>query len=133
MKVFDIVPIGKPRMTRRDRWKKRPCVLGYFAFRDQVRAAGITLPNSGYHVTCIMPMPPSWSRKKRERLRGQMHEQKPDKDNLEKALLDAVFKDDAKVWNGMISKIWGEKGRIIVDCVPFDVDQYRESLEDFTK
>ena len=29
--------MGKPRMTQRDKWKKRPCVLRYHAFRDKMR------------------------------------------------------------------------------------------------
>ncbi|HFT7716341.1 RusA family crossover junction endodeoxyribonuclease, partial [Klebsiella pneumoniae] len=26
MKIYDITPIGKPRMTRADKWKQRPAV-----------------------------------------------------------------------------------------------------------
>ncbi|HHO8465047.1 TPA: RusA family crossover junction endodeoxyribonuclease, partial [Klebsiella pneumoniae] len=26
MKIYDITPIGKPRMTRADKWKLRPAV-----------------------------------------------------------------------------------------------------------
>ncbi|HHE6457291.1 TPA: RusA family crossover junction endodeoxyribonuclease, partial [Proteus mirabilis] len=34
MKVFNIEPVPKPRMTQADKWKKRPPVLKYFAFKD---------------------------------------------------------------------------------------------------
>ncbi|EPC1806961.1 RusA family crossover junction endodeoxyribonuclease, partial [Klebsiella pneumoniae] len=27
MKIYDITPIGKPRMTRADKWKQRPAVM----------------------------------------------------------------------------------------------------------
>ena len=37
MKVYDITPMGKSRMTRADKWKKRPEVLRYRAFCDEVR------------------------------------------------------------------------------------------------
>ena len=61
-------------------------------------------------------MPKSWSRKKREQLDGQPHLQKPDLDNLAKALLDAFYRDrdDAHVWRfSAIEKRWAEEGCII--------------------
>lgn len=76
---------------------------------------GIRLPESGYHVTFVIPMPKSWSKKKRAQHVGQPHQQKPDKDNLEKALLDAVFDEDSHVWDGRVTKIWGETGQIIIE------------------
>ncbi|MCK4901406.1 MAG: RusA family crossover junction endodeoxyribonuclease [Anaerolineales bacterium] len=112
---YSITPIPKPRMTRSDKWKKRPDVLRYRAFADEVRLKGVELPESGYHVTFVLPMPPSWSKKKRLAMSGQPHQQKPDKDNLEKALLDALFQDDSHIWDGRVTKIWGEQGEIIVD------------------
>lgn len=112
MQVFDICPIPKPRMTQRDRWAKRPAVLRYRAFCDEVRFRGVTLPESGWHVTFVLPMPDSWSKKKRAAMNGMPHQLKPDKDNLEKALLDAIFDDDARIWDGRVTKIWGERGCI---------------------
>jgi len=32
-------PIPKPRQTRRDKWARRPCVLRYREWADQIRAA----------------------------------------------------------------------------------------------
>lgn len=117
---YPITPLGKPRMTQRDKWAKRPAVLRYRAFCDEVRARGVTLPESGYHVLFVLPMPKSWSKQKREAMRGQAHQQKPDKDNLEKALLDAVFKDDSRVWDGRVSKVWGDVGEIVIrEAEPF--------------
>ena len=34
---LNITPCPKPRMTKADRWRKRPSVLKFFAFRDAVR------------------------------------------------------------------------------------------------
>lgn len=112
MQIFTIDPVPKPRMTQADRWKKRPPVLRYFAFKDRVRELGIKLPVSHYHVIFVIPMPKSWSKKKRAEMLHQPHQQRPDKDNLEKALLDAVFDEDSAVWDGRVSKIWGEIGEI---------------------
>ena len=43
--IFRVTPIGKPRMTQRDRWKKRPPVVRYHAFKDQLRACLVPLPD----------------------------------------------------------------------------------------
>ncbi|CAM8324105.1 RusA family crossover junction endodeoxyribonuclease [Enterobacter asburiae] len=119
MNIYDITPVSKPRMTQRDRWVKRPATAAFWAFKAEVRQLGICLSESGYHVTFIIPMPKSWSQKKRAQLNGQAHQQKPDKDNLEKALLDAIFDDDSRVWDGRVTKLWGEKGQIIIgECAP---------------
>ncbi|CNL09497.1 Holliday junction resolvase [Yersinia mollaretii] len=45
---------------------------------------------------------------------GKPHQTKPDKDNLEKALLDAIFEDDCRIWDGRVTKLWGEIGKIII-------------------
>ena len=45
---------------------------------------------------------------------GRPHQQKPDVDNLLKALMDALFDDDCKVWSVAVSKVWGESGKITV-------------------
>ncbi|EKP8507631.1 RusA family crossover junction endodeoxyribonuclease [Escherichia coli] len=114
MAKYSITPLGKPRMTRADKWKQRPPVLRYRVFCDEVRLSGITLPESGAHVVFVLPMPASWSQKKRASMSGAAHQQKPDIDNLTKSLLDALFDDDAHIWDIRSSKIWGYEGAIVV-------------------
>jgi Holliday junction resolvase RusA-like endonuclease len=111
--IYDIDPVGKPRMTRRDKWAQRPAVMRYRTFCDAIRAAGVTLPESP-HVTFTLPMPASWSRYKRSQHEGQPHRQRPDADNLLKALLDALYDEDAHVWDVRVSKRWGRTGQIII-------------------
>ena len=115
IRVYQITPVAAPRQTRADRWKQRPAVMKYRAFRDECRIRGVTLPDSGYHITFVLPMPKSWSEKKRKAMDGAPHQQKPDRDNLEKGLLDALFQDDAHVWDGRTTKRWGRTGRIIIE------------------
>ncbi|WP_334254054.1 RusA family crossover junction endodeoxyribonuclease [Mannheimia indoligenes] len=114
IREYRITPMGKPRMTRSDKWKQRPEVLRYREFKDEVRLNKVSLPESGYHITFVLPMPKSWSKKKKAEMDGKPHQQKPDKDNLEKALLDALFDDDCRIWDGRVSKVWGETGKIII-------------------
>lgn len=123
-KIYNIVPNTKPRMTQRDKWKKRPCVLQYHAFKDEVRLKKVDLPEA-YHIIFILPIPESWSKKKKAAMDGQPHKQTPDKDNLEKALLDAIYGDDSHKWDGRVTKIWGKVGQIIVkEIKPFDFYSY---------
>lgn len=114
--VFNLVPCPKPRMTQRDKWRKRDCVLRYRAFSDELRglAGDWLVPESGAHVTFFMPLPLSYSRKKRAALMNQPHRAKPDIDNLEKAFLDALCEDDSYIWDLRKTKLWSEKGRIEV-------------------
>jgi Holliday junction resolvase RusA-like endonuclease len=66
-------------------------------------------------------MPRSWSKKKRDDFRGKPHLPTPDKDNLEKAFLDALFSkrtgrktSDSHVWDGRVVKLWDDEGSIFV-------------------
>lgn len=114
---YPITPVPKPRQTQADRWKKRPPVLRYHAFADECRVRKVQVPECGAHITFVLPMPASWSNKKRDAMDGQPHQQKPDSDNLVKALLDAVHKEDCAVWDYRVTKIWGEVGAIIVQAM----------------
>lgn len=111
---YPITPVGKPRMTQRDKWKGRDCVKRYHAFKDECRIHKVKLHLSGDHVTFILPMPKSWPEKKKVNMDGKPHQLKPDWDNLAKALQDAVMPDDCKVWNCQVSKFWGREGKIII-------------------
>lgn len=113
MRIYDIIPNTKPRMTRSDKWKQRPCVMKYWAFKDEVKSNKVTLPEA-HHVVFVIPMPGHWSIKKRLEMDEQPHKQTPDKDNLEKALLDALYSNDSHIWDGRTSKVWGREGKIII-------------------
>jgi len=115
---FRVLPCPAPRMTRADAWKNRPCVLRYRRFRDDLRLGakkiGYTLQPI-LNITFILPMPESWSAKKRLAMNGTPHQQRPDRDNLLKAFQDTFEGDDGFVWDGRTTKLWGEVGKIIVE------------------
>ena len=71
------------------------------------------------NLTCFIPMPDSWSEKKKRTMEGKRHTQKPDRDNLEKGVCDAlnkiVWKDDGQVCDGRTSKYWSRTGRIEIE------------------
>ena len=103
MTFYAISPMAAPRMTKRDRWKNRPVVVAYFAFRDEVRARRVEVPIPS-KVIFWMPMPKKWSNKKRREMDSAPHLIRPDLSNMLKALEDAVFHEDAIVWS-----VWPEK------------------------
>ena len=116
---FLITPVPKPRQTQADKWKKRPAVMRYRAFADEARLKIKTLPAQPIHVVFVLPMPPSWSVRKRVLHNYQPHLQKPDVDNLAKALFDALLPDgDEKLYDVRISKLWGRKPEIWVRPIP---------------
>lgn len=113
---YGIQPVPAPRMTRSDKWRSppRPCVQRYFKFRDQVKQLGVRI-SSPCRITFRLPMPKSWSKKKRASFNGKPHMNVPDLDNLIKALCDAVHDDDAHLWSIYAEKFWGEEPEIRVE------------------
>lgn len=57
-------------------------------------------------------MPKSWSKKKRNTMASLPHQQKPDLDNLFKALADALHIDDSHIHRISATKIWSEASGI---------------------
>ena len=114
--VYDIEPVAKPRMTRRDKWLKppRPKVAKYWAFKAQCQYERVILPEAGAEIIFQVAMPKSWSKKKKIAMVMTGHQQTPDLDNFIKALLDSVYQDDSKVWHYTARKIWGMQGQIII-------------------
>ena len=89
-------------------------MLRYRAFADEARALGITIPEKGATLIFGMPMPKSWSKKKRSDMLGKGHQQRPDLDNILKSCFDAVMKEDCAVWEIHCVKIWANDGFIEV-------------------
>ncbi len=108
VKFYPITPVSKPRMTQCVKWKRTPHQCRYYAFKDRVRLSSVSVPNAGSHIIFVMPMPKSWSKKEKIRLAGTGHQSTPDKDNLEKALLDCIYTEDKQVWDARVTKVWGE-------------------------
>ena len=125
---LNITPCPKPRMTKADRWRKRPSVLKIFASRDAVRQykESKVVLQSAYHAHHLefesfeigfhVPMPKSWSKKKKGYMNGSAHQQRPDLDNYLKAWKDSVYEEDAIVWRVKASKLWTDgTGHIVVN------------------
>lgn len=110
-------PIAAPRMTQSDRWKQRPCVVQYRSWKDLIRLHCSPIPAALEVVSlswvAYFAPPESWSKKKKQATIGTLHRTKPDRDNLDKALLDALFPDgDQAIAQGTIRKEWGTFERL---------------------
>ena len=126
--LFDVIPMGAPRMTQSDRWKTNPkhidprkrqrmCVAQYFAFKNvllhQAKQMNFELKNT-LDALYLIPMPNSWSEKKKQRMNGMPCEVKPDTDNITKGIKDTFCKNDSNVWYEKAEKRWAYKGSIII-------------------
>lgn len=113
-RFWPIVPAAAPRQSQRDKWKPTTTVLRYRAFRDECRIRKVWAPQPGDTVIFFMPIPNSATQKRRDALHGTPHMQKPDVDNLKKALMDASYADDAHIWAIEPLKFWSKQPGIYI-------------------
>ena len=122
----DIVP--KPRMTKADTWKKRPVVMKYWQFKDEIsrqaKDQDFILPDE-FTIKVYIKMPQSWSKKKKESLHMKPHKQRPDLDNILKAVQDCLSTEDCGVWELYASKQWvnSENSYIIIEKLEKDMQE----------
>jgi len=116
---MEFTPVGKPRMTQRDKWLNPPraevvryrlaqraleayCMANHFTLGDEIIA------------TFVLPMPNSWSEKKKKLMDGTPHQQKPDIDNILKFVADTLKPDgDQCIHSVVVKKVWGREGCVI--------------------
>ena len=107
--------IAKPRMTQADSWKKRPIVLRYWEYKDDIKNWGFQNNfklKEEIYVKFYIPMPKSWSVKKKAEMLYKKHQQRPDIDNLLKGLMDAFLEEDSHVHTVYAQKFWDSEGSI---------------------
>jgi len=126
--IFDVIPMGAVRMTKSDTWKlnpfhkdpakrQRPAVTKYFEFKNLLImcAKKINFELGKYiDAVYLIPMPASWSDKKKKLMNGMPCEVKPDTDNITKAIKDTLRKEDSDIWWEKAEKRWAYKGSIII-------------------
>lgn len=105
-------------MTQSDRWRKRPAVNRYHAFCDELRLKYKDDLPPALYLRFYMEMPKSWSAKKQTAYNGKKHQQRPDIDNLSKAVMDALCKDDSYIFALYAKKYWAIKPGIDIETIP---------------
>ena len=136
-------PAGMPRMrTRRTKFgvlhyvpPKSPGTL----FRNAIRLKGVEQKKLvgpvELRIECLFAMPVSWSKAKKAKHFGKPHTQKPDADNVAKAVMDGltaagVWPDDAVVWSLEIRKVWAVQGYCTILAVDSGRTLYDEDADE---
>ena len=126
--LFDVIPMGAVRMSQSDRWKTNPdhadpkkrqreVVTKYFAYKNTLRGQAKQMNfefKNHLDAVFIVPIPDSFSEKKKQRLNGTPVKTKPDIDNYVKAFMDSLKSEDGDVWYTKAIKVYGFKGSILV-------------------
>jgi Holliday junction resolvase RusA-like endonuclease len=109
-------PKGRPRVLRTGRpYTPKKTQQAEALLRGSAQAAELKCYPAGVPLWVSMqfdiPMPKSWSKKKRAEMLNKPHTQKPDLDNLLKLVEDAlngvVWEDDAQIASyGFVAKYW---------------------------
>lgn len=103
-------PIGKPRQTRSDKWRARPCVIAYRAWADVARMMAFRKNRK------LMLVHPTELTVKAYFESGKVHRCGPhtvkaDLDNVCKAVMDALFLNDQLIYRIHAEKYWCDGGR----------------------
>ncbi len=70
------------------------------------------LPSQGLCIKFYIPMPKTWRKWQREAMNGKLHRNKPDIDNLLKAVFDSLISEDKFIGHiGEVSKHWTDAER----------------------
>lgn len=114
---------GKPfakqrhRMTRRGTAYTPKETISFERTVGQIAMQHFKKPLDGpvfVEINAVFQVPKSWSKRKKSSHIGQPHTQRPDLDNLMKAILDGLnriaFADDRQVTSMILQKWWGHLG-----------------------
>lgn len=116
IKLFiPVLPMGAVRTTQKQKFVDESAKR-YRIYKQQIALLvkqHIKAPSERpilVDITFYMPIPSSWSQKKKERMNGAVHRSKPDIDNMIKAFFDSLnkiaWKDDNQVYEVHSKKVY---------------------------
>lgn len=117
--TLKVEPMGAVRMTGRGKFVK-PNAQRYLAYKNflqwqvkqQLKDRCILSGALAVDIWFTMPIPQSWSKRKKSAVIGEYHVKKPDADNLVKGVFDSLNKiaweDDNQVAKLTAVKVYGE-------------------------
>lgn len=112
-----VKPQGYKRMSRKSVWKYKDYHDYMNTIRETCQKARFE-PGDALSLDFYIPMPKSWSKKKKAEMEFEPHQNRPDLDNLVKAVLDALFYQkkggDSCVYMLDAAKTWRYEGMVII-------------------
>jgi Holliday junction resolvase RusA-like endonuclease len=115
------IPMGAVRCNRSVAWAATPTQKRYYEWKKNLLAEAtkqlgrVPAAPDELNFVAYIPMPDSWSKTKKAAMSGMPHRQKPDRDNIDKAICDALFPDDKRIWGGQQRKVWCKYGEGRID------------------
>ena len=109
-------PAGLKRLMRLERYNKYKLDLD-----TEAKIKSFVMPPIGASIVFVIPVPASWSKKKKKLYHGTFHQSKPDIDNLQKAFLDSLMKEDKQIAHLEVQKRW----------VDFEIGWIEITLKDY--
>jgi Holliday junction resolvase RusA-like endonuclease len=95
-------PSGLSRLLRLEKYNQYKIDL-----LAEAKSKSFVMPPQGASITFFIPVPASWSKKKKKQHHGMLHQSKPDLDNLLKAFGDSLISEDKYIAHyGELSKRW---------------------------
>jgi Holliday junction resolvase RusA-like endonuclease len=94
-------PDGLRRLLRLERYNNYKVAL-----LAQAKEKRFEIPAAGLCVTFFIPMPKSWSQKKKNLHNGLLMQSRPDIDNLIKSFCDSLCSEDKYIANISATKRW---------------------------
>lgn len=131
--------------------KKKPKAANYYILRKKrmfkwlnykvaLKAVAdlekFVFPEEAGYFKFFIEMPPSWSKKKKNRMEFEMNRQRPDSTNYFKAAEDSLLKEDSGVCDYRVSKFWcSGRGRIEITVgeLPPAIGYTKSKLNDVLK
>lgn len=109
--------IGSPN----DYLYRRNAIKKYFDYKRALQEEAIkrkfVIPDENVFFRFYIPMPPSWSKKKRNEKCFTLHKSRPDLDNIIKGCFDSLLKEDKAQADYRAAKFWydGKEGFIEIE------------------
>ena len=114
-------PAGLKRLLRLERYNQYKIDLSAEAKRKN-----FVMPPVGASITFFIPVPPSWSNKKKKLHHGRFHQSTPDLNNLTKALEDGLLSEDKQMAHYELSKRWVD---FPIGWIEISYKEYEEVLD----
>ena len=108
-------PAGLKRLLRLEKYNNYKISLLAESKRQK-----FTIPPAGLWITFFLPMPKTWSKKKKKIYHGTLCQSRPDIDNLCKSFMDSLVSEDKHIADIRLTKRWVDYHEGWIECVVTD-------------